>query len=80
MLYVALGLLIAFVVADFVLGIRRERRLLERLAGLERVGILVTPDPKHKDAPVPIRMSPRQKIRYIEQKLRRRAENNRGAA
>lgn len=80
MLATALGLLIVFVVADLVLGVRRERRLLERLEKLERVGILVTPDPKLKDASIPMRMSPRQKIRYIEQKLRKRAEQIRGAA
>jgi len=80
MLAAALAVVIALVVADLVLGVRRERRLLERLAQFERVGILVTPDPTHKDAPVPMRMSPRQKVRYIENKLRRRAQIRRGEA
>lgn len=79
MLYAAVALAI-LVVIDIVVGARRWRRLEARFEKLERVGILVTPDPKLKDAPMPMRMSPRQKIRYIEAKLRRRAAAVRGEA
>ncbi len=80
MLTALVALAVVLSVADIALGVYRERRLLERLAKFERVGILVTPDPKLKDASVPIRMSPRQKIKYIEEKLRKQALISRGAA
>lgn len=63
----------ALVIVDLVAGVVLWRRFEERFAKLERVGILVTPDPKLKDAPVAQRMSRRQKIRYIEKKLRQKA-------
>lgn len=80
MLTALVVLAVVLSVADIALGVYRERRLMARLDSFERVGILVTPDPKLKDAAVPIRMSPRQKIRFIENKLRKQALANRGAA
>ena len=66
--------------AGVVLGVLRERRLMACLAEFERVGILVTPDPKLKEGAVPMRMSPRQKIKYVEEKLHKRALVRRGVA